>query len=119
MSQAPPKPLQRATSLPVPGANPVAAATAAATAAAAATGPSGAQPQQQEQQSDEPHVINGEQLLNVRIGGKFSIGRKIGSGAFGDIHIGAAESRLAFSFLFLFLLPSALSVFLVAYSRII
>jgi hypothetical protein len=102
MSQAPPKPLQRASSLPVPGANPVAAATATATAAAAATGPSGAPPQQQQQEqpSDEPHVINGEQLLNVRIGGKFSIGRKIGSGAFGDIHIGAAESRLAFSFLF-------------------
>lgn len=112
--------MQRATSLPVPGANPVAAASVVATAAAAATGPSGAQPQQQEQPSDEPHVINGEQLLNVRIGGKFSIGRKIGSGAFGDIHIGAAEIDLLLPFppFLFYLLPSALSASLFANSQI-
>jgi hypothetical protein len=47
------------------------------------------QPLQQQQDSDEPPALNGEQLLNLRIGGKYSIGRKIGSGAFGDIHIGS------------------------------
>lgn len=40
------------------------------------------------------------ELTQTRIGGKWIVGKKLGSGAFGDIYIGKRESSLIFAYSF-------------------
>ena len=35
--------------------------------------------------------------MELRVGGKYRLGRKIGSGSFGDIYLGKSASKLMYS----------------------